>query len=201
VAAAVQTLAGRLVRVSSTGRSKARARHTMRCRESLSQVSNIGRLGIGFCKAAWPVAAVFRSRKLHAKAPDFGRGRGRGFWIVGCPGNEEVGRGNTVRWRVPRRVGKGAAKHGSFEGAGTGWKDEEVDGERRVGSRHAKRSRAGGARPQGRFESLRLGGDLISAVGAAGVRPDDGASSDCRAARASAAGTVDAFGAHDAAWT
>jgi hypothetical protein len=38
---------------------------------------------------------------------------------------------------------------------------------------------------------------LVSAVDAAGVRPDDGASSDCRAARASAAGTVDAFGAHD----
>jgi hypothetical protein len=72
-----------------------------------------------------------------------------------------------------------------------------VGGERGVGSRNAKRSRAGGARPQGRFESLRLGGDLISAVDPACVRPDDGASSDCRAARASAAGTVDAFGAHD----
>ena len=92
---------------------------------------------------------------------------------------------------------KGAAKRGSFEDTGAGRKDEEVGGERGVGSRNAKRSRAGGARPQGRFESLRLGGDLISAVDPACVRPDDGASSDCRAARASAAGTVDPFGAHD----
>jgi hypothetical protein len=80
VAAAVRTLAGWLVRVRSGGRSKARARHTMRCRESLSQVSNIGRLGNEFCKAAWPAAAAFRSRKLHGEAPDFGRGRGSPRW-------------------------------------------------------------------------------------------------------------------------
>jgi hypothetical protein len=137
MAAAVWARAGRLVRVRSGGRTKARARHTMRCRESVPQVSNFGRLGTGFCKAAWPVAAVFRSRKLHGEAPDFGRGRGLGFWIVVCPGNEEVRGGSTVRWRVPGRVGKArdwAAKHGSFEGAGTGWKDEEVSGERGVGS-------------------------------------------------------------------
>jgi hypothetical protein len=41
------------------------------------------------------------------------------------------------------------------------------------------------------------GMSLVFAVDAAGVRPDDGASSDCRAARASAARTVDAFRAHD----
>ena len=74
---------------------------------------------------------------MHGEVPDFGGGRGLGFWIVVCPGNEEVRRGNTVRWRVPRGVGKArdwAAKHGSFEGAGTGWKGEEVGDERGVGS-------------------------------------------------------------------
>ena len=85
MAAAVWARAGRLVCVWCGGWSKARARHTMRCRESLSQVSNIGRLGIGFCKAAWPVAAVFRSRKLHGEAPDFGGGRGHEFRMAGCP--------------------------------------------------------------------------------------------------------------------
>ena len=50
-------------------------------------------------------------------------------------------------------------------------------------------ARGDGARPRGM--------SLVSAVDAAGVRPDDAASSDCRAARASAAGTVDAFGAYD----
>ena len=52
VAAAVWARAGRLVCVWSTGRPKGRARHTMRCRKSVPQVSNFGRLGIEFCKAA-----------------------------------------------------------------------------------------------------------------------------------------------------
>ena len=35
---------------------------------------------------------------------------------------------------VPGKWGSARRKHGSFDGAGTGWKDEEVGGERGVGS-------------------------------------------------------------------
>jgi hypothetical protein len=41
-----------------------------------------------------------------AKARDFGGGRGRGFWIVLGPGNEEVRGGSTVRLRAPGRAGR-----------------------------------------------------------------------------------------------
>jgi len=37
---------------------------------------------------------------------------------------------------------KGAAKRGSFEGAGTGWKGEEVIKERVIGIGHERRGRA-----------------------------------------------------------
>jgi hypothetical protein len=57
---------------------------------------------------------------LHGEAPDFGRGRGLGFWMVACPGNEEVRRGNTVRWRVPRRVGKGRRSTVGLKASGRG---------------------------------------------------------------------------------
>ena len=87
VAAAVRTLARRLVRVRDSGWPKGGTGHIRDVRRAYHRQRILEDEGTDFGRAI----RFKRLRILSETAADFGGGRGLGFWMAVCAGNEEVG--------------------------------------------------------------------------------------------------------------